>query len=80
MRTRCEAHAYAAIGFQTPTESLQQFATTQPGFTYIPGFSILPGGLPIPGGGSLIAGIGVSGAPTGFIDADCAQAGVKAIS
>jgi uncharacterized protein GlcG (DUF336 family) len=72
--------AYAAIGFQVPTEQLQELAKTQPGFVYINGFSILPGGLPISGGGALIAGIGVSGAPTGFIDADCANSGIKAIS
>ena len=75
-----EEKAYAAIGFQVSTAELQQLAATQPGFTYIPGFSILPGGLPISGGGSLIAGIGVSGAPTGFIDEDCATSGVKAIA
>ena len=75
-----EEKAYAAIGFQVPTAELQQLATTQPGFTSIPGFSILPGGLPVSGGGSLIAGIGVSGAPTGFIDQDCATTGIKAIT
>ena len=75
-----EQKAYAAIGFQVPTEQLQEFAKTQPGFVAISGFSILPGGLPISGGGALIAGIGVSGAPTGFIDADCATTGIKAIS
>lgn len=37
---------------------------------------ILPGGLPISGDGSLIAGIGESGAPTGYIDRDCATAGI----
>ena len=75
-----EEKAYAAIGFQVPTELMQQLASTQPGFTAIPGFVILPGGLPISGGGTMIAGIGVSGAPTGFIDRDCATAGIKAIS
>lgn len=75
-----EEKAYAAIGFQVPTAQLQQLAATQPGFTAIPGFVVLPGGLPISGGGSLIAGIGVSGAPTGFIDQDCATTGIKAIS
>ena len=75
-----EEKAYAAIGFQVPTEQLQKLASTQPGFTAIPGFVILPGGLPISGGGTMIAGIGVSGAPTGEIDRDCATVGINAIS
>jgi uncharacterized protein GlcG (DUF336 family) len=72
--------AYAAMGFQVPSAQLGQLATTEPGLIAIPGFSVLPGGLPIPAGGTYIAGIGVSGAPTGLIDADCATAGIKAIS
>ena len=75
-----EEKAYAAVGFQVTTEQLQQLATTRPGFTAIPGFVILPGGLPISGGGSIVAGIGVSGAPTGEIDRDCATVGINAIA
>lgn len=75
-----EEKAYTAVGFQVPTADDQNFAKTQPGFVAIPGFSILPGGLPISIGGSIIAGIGVSGAPTGEIDASCATAAVAAIS
>ena len=66
--------AYAAAGFQVPTADLQNAAKTQPGFTYIPGFSILPGGLPIEAGGTIVGGIGVSGAPTGELDAEFAAA------
>lgn len=72
--------AYAAVGFQVPSAQLGQLATTEPGLIAIPGFSVLPGGLPISVGGTFIAGIGVSGAPTGEIDAGCATAGIKAIS
>lgn len=75
-----EEKAYAAIGFQVSTEQMQQLAAAQPGFTAIPGFVILPGGLPISGGGTMVAGIGVSGAPTGEIDRDCAITGINAIS
>ncbi len=75
-----EEKAYTAVGFQVPTADDQNFAKTQPGFVAIPGFSILPGGLPISLGGSIIAGIGVSGAPTGEIDASCATAAIAAIS
>ncbi|HEV7654618.1 MAG TPA: heme-binding protein [Mycobacteriales bacterium] len=46
----------------------------------MPGFVILPGGLPIQGGGTVVAGIGVSGAPSGDIDATCVTTGIQAIS
>ena len=38
------------------------------------------GGLVIEGGGSILGGIGVSGAPGGEADDACAQAGLKAIA
>ena len=72
--------AVAAVGFQMPTSAIQDYAKTNPGAIYIQGFSILPGGLPISLDGSVVAGIGVSGAPTGEIDASCAADGIKAIS
>jgi uncharacterized protein GlcG (DUF336 family) len=72
--------AVAAVGFQMPTSAIQDYAKTNPGAIYIQGFSILPGGLPISLDGSVVAGIGVSGAPTGEIDASCAADGINAIS
>ncbi|AVX05930.1 hypothetical protein MXMO3_03427 (plasmid) [Maritalea myrionectae] len=41
---------------------------------------IQAGGLPIKIGGALVGGIGVGGAPSGDIDANCARAGLDAIS
>jgi uncharacterized protein GlcG (DUF336 family) len=72
--------AVAAAGFQTPTAAIQDFAKTNPGFINIQGFNILPGGLPVALGGSVVAGIGVSGATSGDIDASCATAGIKVLS
>jgi uncharacterized protein GlcG (DUF336 family) len=72
--------AVAAAGFQMPTSAIQDYAKGNPGAVYIQGFSILPGGLPITLDGSVVAGIGVSGAPTGEIDASCAAEGINAIS
>lgn len=43
-------------------------------------FVIQAGGLPIRIGDALVGGIGVGGAPTGAADADCARAGLAAIS
>ncbi len=72
--------AVAAVGFQMPTSAMQDYAKTNPGAIYIHGFSILPGGLPVSVDGTVVAGIGVSGAPTGEIDAACAADGINAIS
>jgi uncharacterized protein GlcG (DUF336 family) len=40
---------------------------------------IQAGGLPITFGGKLVGGIGVGGAPSGAIDAECGRAGLDAI-
>ncbi len=40
---------------------------------------IQAGGLPIKFGGKLVGGIGVGGAPSGIIDAECGRAGLDAI-
>ncbi|MCV2867558.1 heme-binding protein [Defluviimonas sp. WL0002] len=44
-----------------------------------PRLVIQAGGLPIRIGEALLGGIGVGGAPSGAIDADCARAGLDAI-
>jgi uncharacterized protein GlcG (DUF336 family) len=71
--------AYTAMSFNTPTAQLEgRF----PGAYSVPkleGVLIAAGGLPITGGGSIIGGIGVSGAPTGTQDEKCAQAGIDAV-
>jgi len=43
------------------------------------GLLVLAGGVPIRAAGSLVAAIGVSGAPGGELDEACAQAGIEAI-
>lgn len=43
-------------------------------------FVIQAGGLPIKIGEALVGGIGVGGAPTGSIDAECALDGVQALA
>lgn len=40
---------------------------------------IQAGGLPIKIGDALVGGIGVGGAPSGAIDAECAREGLNAI-
>ena len=44
-----------------------------------PGIIMSAGGVPIQVGGSLVGAVGVSGAPSGETDEQCAQAGVDAV-
>lgn len=72
--------AYAAVGFNNPTSSLEDRVKTMgPGILSVEGFTVLPGGLPIRAGDELVGGLGVSGAPGGEIDENCAEAGLQAI-
>lgn len=74
--------AWTAVSFRTNTTDL--VAMTGPGMPQsglrdVPGATILGGGLKIESAGSIVAGIGVSGAPGGDADDVCAKAGIKAI-
>ena len=76
------AKAYTAVSFRTNTTELAE--ATQPGrpqsgIRHRPGVAAVGGGLMIEAGGSLLGGIGVSGAPGGREDDLCAAAGVEAI-
>ncbi len=51
----------------------------RPEIDHIKGLIVMAGGLPIWAGGSLAGAVGVSGAPGGDKDAECAQAGLKAV-
>jgi len=46
---------------------------------HVDGIIMLDGGLPIEVAGSMIGAVGVSGAPGGDIDADCARAGIDSV-
>jgi uncharacterized protein GlcG (DUF336 family) len=46
----------------------------------IPGALFLGGGVPVQSAGSIVAAIGISGAPGPEIDHDCAEAGIAAIA
>ena len=69
--------AYAAVMFNVPTSELSDRAGTPIG--RVPGVVMSAGGVPIQSGGSLLGGVGVSGAPSGETDQECAQAGVEAV-
>ena len=69
--------AYAAVMFNVPTAELSERADTPIG--RVPGVVMSTGGLPIQVGGALLGGVGVSGAPSGVTDEECAKAGVGAV-
>jgi uncharacterized protein GlcG (DUF336 family) len=74
--------AWTAVSFRTNTTDL--VAITGPGMPQsglrdVPGATVLGGGMKIESAGSIVAGIGVSGAPGGDSDDICAKAGIKAI-
>ena len=76
------AKAYTAVSFRTNTSELA--ASTQPGqpqsgIRHRPGVAAVGGGVMIEAGGSLLGAIGVSGAPGGREDDECAAAGIAAI-
>ncbi len=74
--------AWTAASFRSNTTDLvapTQAGSLQSGVREVPGALMLGGGLLIDAGGSLVGAIGVSGAPNGAADDQCAQAGLAAI-
>ena len=75
--------AWSAVSFRTNTSELERSSRPGESMSGIRQFSRLVavgGGLMIEAGGSLLGGIGVSGAPGGAADEACAAAGIKAIA
>jgi uncharacterized protein GlcG (DUF336 family) len=74
--------AYTALSFRKPTGDLAKSIRSgqmDPGLAQLPHVAMLAGGLVIEAGGTLLGGIGVSGAPSGDKDEVCAKAGLDAI-
>ena len=78
-----EGKAFTSAAMGRDTAGLSEFIASNPaneGLRYMdPRMVIQAGGLPIKFGEALVGGIGVGGAPTGAIDAECAVAGLKKI-
>ena len=77
-----ERKGWTAVSFRTPTLALD--GSTGPdsdafGIRFLSKPLPLGGGVPIEAEGSIVAGIGVSGAPGADIDDECARAGIAAI-
>jgi uncharacterized protein GlcG (DUF336 family) len=75
--------AWTAISFRTDTSDLAEVSgpgEDLSGLRHLDMAMAVGGGLMVlDGEGSLVAGIGVSGAPGGTLDEECAQAGIDAI-
>ncbi len=69
--------AYTAVNFNADTSALAERADTPVGRQ---DFLVMSaGGATVTSGGSLVGGVGVSGAPSGETDEACAKAGVAAV-
>lgn len=71
------------MSFRTPTLELDRSiedGTLSRGLRDIPGALALGGGVPVTSAGSIVGGVGVSGAPGPDLDEDCANAGIATIS
>lgn len=74
--------AWTAVSFRASTSELAamtQPGTPQSGIRTLPGVVAIGGGLAVEAGGSVLGGVGVSGAPGGEADEGCAKAGIEAV-
>jgi uncharacterized protein GlcG (DUF336 family) len=74
--------AWTALSFRIPTSELERATapeTVMMGIREASNALMVGGGLPIEAAGSLVGGIGISGAPGGDLDEDCARDGLAAI-
>lgn len=74
--------AWTAVSFKTDTHTMMeetQAGKPQSGVRFVSEAMMVPGGLIVEAAGSLIGGVGVSGAPGGDLDQACAKTGLKAI-
>ena len=75
--------AWTAVSFRTNTTDLVKLTApgqSAAGIRNLPRVVAVGGGVMIEAGGSILAGIGVSGAPGGEADDVCAKAGIKAVA
>ena len=77
-----ERKAWTALSFRIPTSEMEEATnheTNMMGIRHASQALMVGGGLPIEAGGSLLGGIGISGAPGGDLDEACAADGLLAI-
>lgn len=75
--------AWTAVSFRTDTlalADLSQPGRPSSGAREVEGAMMVGGGVPVEAAGSVVAGVGVSGAPTGDDDDACGRVGIQAIT
>ena len=74
--------AWTAVSFRVDTLTLSRQTgsdSPQAGVRHVTDALMVGGGVPVEASGSIVGGIGVSGAPGGEADDACARAGIEAI-
>lgn len=74
--------AWTAVSFRVDTLTLARQTESgrpQAGVRHVTDALMVGGGVPVESSGSIVGGIGVSGAPGGEADEACARAGIEAI-
>ena len=75
--------AWTAVSFREDTLALAELTASgspQSGVRQVTDALMAGGGVPIEAAGSIVGGIGISGAPGGAEDDACARAGIEAVS
>jgi uncharacterized protein GlcG (DUF336 family) len=76
------AKAYTAASMRANTTQILETVRSNPAAARLPdieGFLVVGGGIPIRAGEDVVGAIGVSGAPGGHLDDQCAEAGIERI-
>ena len=74
--------AWTAVSFRTDTLSMVEFTAAgkeASGVRFVDQAIMIGGGVTVEAAGSIVGGVGVSGAPGGAADDACARAGIAAI-
>ncbi len=75
--------AWISVSFRTDTlelSELSQAGKPLSAIRFVSDALMVGGGVPVEAAGSIVGGIGVSGAPGGELDDACARAGIEAIT
>jgi uncharacterized protein GlcG (DUF336 family) len=75
--------AWTAVSFRGDTLEMSEvtaYNQPQSGARHVDQALMIGGGVPVEAAGSMVGGIGVSGAPGGALDDECARAGIAAIA
>ena len=75
--------AWTAVNFRTDTLQMMEvtaYDQPQSGVRHVDGALMIGGGVPVQAAGSMVGAVGVSGAPGGQLDDECARAGIEAIA